>query len=131
MSAIDDKIREQLVHDAIKFVRSLSNAIGEESALKMWENFNASFGQELKGAVLFGLLTGEDVSSLCFRRTSSSSFCHVSVIKAIRTATGLGLVESKDLVDKALHNKVTINHIARGQRQKLITELENFGCIVY
>ena len=58
----------------------------------------------------------------------SSWFSKINVIKVVRTLTGLGLKEAKDLVDAG--NKVVKEGVSKDEADKIKAELEAAGAKV-
>jgi ribosomal protein L7/L12 len=54
----------------------------------------------------------------------------IQVIKAIRTATGLGLKEANDMWDKSRSESVIVECGTATATQWLVRELKDFGCLV-
>lgn len=129
MLEIDDK--GELIAAGIEFMRALTKIYGSEKGVEAWETIGATLGNDFKGAVLFSLLTGDHSCKLKMADIPAPHF--VAVIKCVRTYTGLGLKEAKDLCDKARTpgRFAEITLTSAKERHLMIKELKNFGCTAF
>ena len=108
-----------LINDSIRFLESLGNYYGVERAMEVWQALGSTVGDDVKGQVFMTMLSGNNHSmrlELGRPAMPFSGHTHsvaVPVIKAIRTATGLGLKEAKDLWDATEVSSVSITCMSR------------------
>jgi hypothetical protein len=112
--------------------------------MKLWGQIASVLDPELKGAIFFALLTGESGSRVTIRDYERNNTNKVSIIKAIRTVTGLGLKEAKDLSDILMvggtyggthqigytYGKPITVDIGRQNRNDCIRTLRDAGCVI-
>lgn len=121
---------EFVVRDGIRFLSSLTRHYGAEEGMRMWDEFGKIFGPEVKGKVFFAMLTGEMSDRVTFRAGKASSLGYaVPVIKAIRTHSGLGLKEAKDLWDASQNGQANVQCSNPDAARSLIRELLSLGCL--
>ena len=100
-----DQLYNVLINDSIRFLESLGNYYGAERAMEVWSALGPTVGDDVKGQVFMNMLSGNNHSmrlELSRSATPYSGHTHsiaVPVIKTLRTATGLGLKEAKDMCD--------------------------------
>lgn len=122
----------QVVYDGVRFLQSLTQHYGADKGMEFWEAFGSVMGKEVKGRVFFAMLSGETSGRIRFSiDTTGYNPNAVACIKAIRTATGFGLKEAKDLYDASKNKVVHIDCTTPEEGRKLAKELRNLGCRVY
>ena len=119
---------EAMIADGIRFLESLTRYYGAEKGMEVWEKLGEAVGQEVKGQVFFKLLSGGYSSRV--RASAGTCTRGVEVIKAIRTYTGFGLKEAKDIWDNSKTSIVTIDTGNSDNARKLARELRDLGMIV-
>ena len=119
---------DNMVFDGIRFLESISRYYGAEKGLELWDKMAEVFGPEIKGKILFAMLTGQTASRVHF--TSGASHQPVWAIKAIRVATGCGLKEAKDLYDMGKIKTVSVEVKTADDRKELIKCRRDAGCSV-
>lgn len=106
-----------VVQSALVFVRALTEAYGSEAGMQLWENLNHNLDPDIKGKVFFAMLTG-DYNNIIKLTGMSLPYDKVRAIKTIRTYTGLGLKESKDICDcleQGIHKRIEVEPKERAQ----------------
>ena len=90
--------KEQIIQSGMNFMRSITEAYGTDEGMKLWDTIASTLDPDIKGQIFFAMLTGEynGIITISSRNPHSNK---ISVIKAIREVTGLGLKEAKDLSD--------------------------------
>lgn len=139
----NDNGLEGVIQAGMSFVRALTEHYGTDKGYEMWQSIVNTVDDDVRGGIMFAMLTG---------RTSLAVDIHmippgrkIDAIKAIRMATGLGLKESKDIVDQIVG--VSYNYNGNNQptysqpktmrievgseviRRSLLKDLRNAGCI--
>lgn len=96
---IPNEHKEQIIQSGIGFMRSITDAYGTDEGMKLWDTIASALDPDIKGQIFFAMLTGEynNIITVASRSVHSNK---ISVIKAIRAVTGLGLKEAKDLSDE-------------------------------
>lgn len=120
--------QDQVLRDGVHLMRSLSLAYGAEKGMELWDQISSVLGPDIKGKIFLSLLTGQfnDRISVSTRYTPPGAN-KVTMIKAIRSATKLGLKEAKDLCDAmALGQEVEIE-VEPAHRERAISELRLAG----
>jgi len=124
IEGISDEDTELIVDSGIVFMRAITEAYGPEKGQELWDSITDTLGSDVRGAIFFAMLTGNVGATVRFYGTSPNK---ISAIKALRTATGLGLYEAKVAIEAAenRYNSVKVkNQLAR---RTLVSELRNLG----
>ena len=98
-----------IIQTGINFMRSITEAYGAEEGMKLWDTISSTLDPDIKGNIFIALLTGEYNDQLSIKLDMvryNQCVNRVEGIKAIRTVTGLGLKEAKDLHDNMTLGKV-------------------------
>jgi hypothetical protein len=103
-----------IIPAAVYFLRALTTSLGPEVGLHVWDQINATIGNDIKGKVFFAMLTGSVGTEikLIGHRAGQTSANKVEIIKAIRAVSGQGLYEAKQVADALL----------AGQEQRIQSE---------
>ena len=127
---IPEEFKAEIVQNGTMFMRSITKAYGTEEGMNLWETIANTLDPAIKGEIFFAMLTGNSYDD---RITISKSTGpdRVAQIKAIRTVTGLGLKEAKDLHDELWigGNPITVKCNPKN-RITSIRELQNSGLTV-
>jgi hypothetical protein len=115
-----------LIQSALSFVRALSEAYGPDEGLKLWENMNANLDPDIKGKVFFAMISGE-YDNVIKMTGVSTGYEKVRAIKCIRSYTGLGLKESKDICDWLEKGTYKSIEVPPMERSKAMSELRQCG----
>lgn len=131
---IPQEHKGRVIQDGIHFLTSISQAYGAEEGIKLWERIAEVLDPSVKGDIFFAMLTGQYNDRIYARLDQSKPVAaavnKISVIKCIRTYTGLGLKEAKDLSDLMLSgNKVEMILEQPRQRSEFIRELSSLGIL--
>lgn len=118
--------KEDIIQSGINFMRSITEAYGTDEGMKLWDAIATTLDPDVKGQIFFAMLTGDynGVVSISSFQVGSD---RVWRIKAIRTVTGLGLKEAKDLSDMLDSGKTIKLNINPKQRNEILSELRNAG----
>ena len=103
-----------IIPAAVYFLRALTTSLGPEVGLHVWDQINATIGNDIKGKVFFAMLTGTVGTEIILRghRSGQTVANKVEIIKAIRTVSGQGLYEAKKVADS----------LFAGQEQRIQSE---------
>jgi hypothetical protein len=131
---IPQEHKPRIIQDGIHFITAISQAYGAEEGMKLWERIAEVLDPSVKGDIFFAMLTGQYndrvYAKLDQSRPSAVSVNKISVIKCIRTYTGLGLKEAKDLTDlMSFGNKIELILERPYQRSEFIRELSSLGIL--
>ena len=122
--------KHQLIHDSLALMRTLTELWGSHAGILLWEKISEAIGNDAKGEIFFGMMTGKYMPGVVFVKTASPTD-FIQMIKDVRTATGFGLKEAKDFCDH-VKNKGP-QKIECGDRKTaelLARKLEAIGCEV-
>jgi ribosomal protein L7/L12 len=86
----------------------MQKTYGQEMGLKCFDVIRATFGEDLVGAVLFGIMEGRKGDSITIRTNTYNLQRKIEAIKEVRHLTGYGLKEAKDAVEDACYKDVVI-----------------------
>ena len=102
------KITDRVRRASINWVLAMQSAYGQETGMKCFDVMRESFGEDLCGAVLFGIMEGVRGDQLSIR-ISDPNYRKIEAIKEVRHLSGMGLKESKDAVEDACFKDVTVS----------------------
>ena len=125
----ENELLDAVVFDGIRFLESLTKYYGTDKGMEVWNAFGEVMGKEIKGKVFFAMLTGETGGRVRFRADQAEHGNAVAVIKTIRTYTGLGLKEAKDIWDLSKSTPAVVS-VNPNQHRDLAKELRALGCAV-
>lgn len=116
--------RGEIIQSGLAFMRSITEAYGAEEGMKLWDGIASTLDPDVKAQVFFAMITGQYTSQIILptQRTPNK----VMVIKAIRTVTGLGLKEAKDLSDEMEIRPIRLT-VEPDQRVRAIQTLKEAG----
>lgn len=120
---------DDVIFDGIRFMESIARHYGSERAVELWDKMSEAFGDEVKGKVLFAMLTGETSNRMRVSRGTCTEA--VPAIRAMRMATGMGLKEAKDLWDLTAIKTVTIDGVQRELSGEFVREIRRLGMKVH
>lgn len=117
--------KESVISAGLEFMRSITECYGTETGMKLWDDIASTLGNDVKGEVFFAMISGEYTTKL---KVSGTVNDRIASIKAIRSFTGLGLKEAKDLSDEMQSGKtVYIKILDPKFRTNAIRELRSVG----
>lgn len=120
---------DAVIYDGVRFLESLTRHYGPEKGMELWEAFGSIMGKEVKGKVFFAMLTGQTSGRIKVEANAAQNSNAVAVIKCIRTYTGNGLKEAKDLWDLSKQKVVTIE-VSPDKAREFAKDLRALGCLV-
>ena len=140
--------RDEVISSGISFLRSITLAYGQEVGLELWDTIADTLDKDVKGQIFFAMLTGESGSRITIRDydRAPQGGNKITIIKAIREVTGLGLKDAKDQADILMGNSnngyITNSYVGSGpkaitidiahnmNRNVCVTILRNAGCVI-
>lgn len=126
---ISEDHKTELAGTGVAFLRCITNAYGTEDGMKLWDNIFASFDNEVKGAIFFAAINGHSGNKLTIRGVDEHSD-RIARIKAIRTVSGLGLKEAKDISDRISNGSIEVIDIDMANGLWPANELRRVGFII-
>ena len=118
--------KEDIIQSGIDFMRSITEAYGTDEGMKLWDTIAATLDPDVKGQIFFAMLTG-DYNGVISVSSVQAGSDRVWRIKSIRSVTGLGLKEAKDLSDLLDAGKTIKLNIDPKKRNQALAELRNAG----
>jgi hypothetical protein len=98
---IPEEHKTAIISNGLHFMRSITEAYGADAGLELWEQIASVLDPDVKGQIFFAMITGTYNDRILLKGIGASGQNNgVSCIKEIRTWTGFGLKESKDLYDR-------------------------------
>jgi hypothetical protein len=121
--------KQDIIQSGINFMRSITDAYGSDEGMKLWDAIANTLDPDVKGEIFFAMLTGEynGAISISGRQVHAN---RVGLIKAIRSVTGLGLREAKDLSDELDSGKTIKLACDPRRRNAALVELRAAGFYV-
>lgn len=118
--------KQEIIQSGINFMRVITTAYGTDEGMKLWDTIANTLDPDVKGSIFFAMLTGEynDIISI---HSYTNGANRVTMIKAIRTVTGLGLKEAKDLSDYLQDGRSIQLKCDPKNRANALHELRNAG----
>ena len=116
----------QIVQAGLGFIRAVTEAYGNEEGIKVWDSINQHLDPDIKGKVFFAMVTGHynDVIKL----TGTYDYRDkVKLIKCIRSWTGVGLKEAKDIADALDNRQPQFIKVDPKYRNAAMSELREAG----
>lgn len=95
---IPNEYKQSVISSGIEFVRAVTEAYGAEEGMRLWDKLNETLDPDVKGEVFFAMITGSYYDKITLHPSPNMSN-RVAAIKSVRSWTGLGLKEAKDIVD--------------------------------
>jgi ribosomal protein L7/L12 len=102
------KVTDRIRRASINWVLAMQKDLGQEAGMKCFDVLRETFGEELCGAVLFGIIEGARTDAITIRTSTNDLTRKIEAIKEIRFLSGMGLKEAKDAVEDACFKEVVI-----------------------
>lgn len=113
---IPEEHKSAIITNGMHFMRSITECYGAEKGMELWETIANTLDPEVKGQIFFAMITGTYNNRVHLKGLSTNNN-GVACIKEIRTWTGLGLKDSKDIYDRMRNH----DHIANGTPTEFLT----------
>ena len=131
---LPEEYKTAIITDGMQFMRTITEAYGADEGLKLWDTIASTLDPEVKGQIFFAMITGEYNSKLHVSvkpPAPGQPFNAIPAIKAIRTVTGYGLKEAKDMWDEMKDRgaRITLT-VSPDSLKRCRTELINGGLAV-
>ena len=95
-----NKFSREFLIATMDFLRAAKLEVGNELGESLANDMCDMFDPALKGELFMEMLVG-NITTVRFKRDTDEPVKKITLIKALRHLTGLGLKEAKDLADKA------------------------------
>ncbi len=135
--SLPEEHKTAIISNGLHFMRSITEAYGSEKGVELWEQITSVLDPEVKGQIFFAMITGTYNDKVEIRGIQASGTNNaVACIKEIRTWSGLGLKDSKDIYDRlryrdpfgtAKYEYIKVNH---EDYHKAVAGLRNVGFTV-
>lgn len=104
---IPEDHKTAIITNGLHFMRSITEAYGNEQGLELWEQIASVLGPDVKGQIFFAMITGTYNDRIYLKGINSNHVSNaVACIKEIRNWSGLGLKEAKDMYDRLCDRSV-------------------------
>lgn len=134
---IPEEHKTSLITNGLHFMRAITEAYGADKGLELWEQITGVLDPDVKGQIFFAMITGTYNDRILLKGlTAIASANAVACIKEIRTWTGLGLRDSKDIYDRLLDRTYLSNpsteylKVSPEQYSQAVAGLRNAGFVV-
>ena len=98
---IPEDHKTAVISNGIHFMRSITEAYGADEGLKLWDTIASTLDPDVKGQIFMAMITGTYNNRVHLKGLGHMAVNNgVACIKEIRTWSGLGLKESKDMYDR-------------------------------
>jgi hypothetical protein len=98
---IPEDHKTSIISNGLHFMRSITEAYGADKGLELWDQITSVLDEDVRGQIFFAMITGQYNDRILIKGVTHMAVNNaVSCIKEIRTWTGLGLKESKDIYDR-------------------------------
>lgn len=133
--SLPDEHKTAVISNGLHFMRSITEAYGTDKGLELWEQIASVLDPDVKGQIFFAMITGTYNDKVEIRGVKTDANA-VACIKEIRTWSGLGLKDSKDIYDRlrnrdpfgeARYEYLKVNH---EDYHKAVAGLRNVGFTV-
>ena len=121
--------KQDVIQSGINFMRSITEAFGTDEGMKLWNTIAETLDPDIKGQIFFALLTGE-YNGVVTLTGAMQSANRVALIKAVRSVSGLGLKEAKDVCDRLCEGKPQKLNVEPKNRNLALRELRDAGFYV-
>lgn len=129
---IPEAFKDRLIADGLQLMRTVTEAYGPEEGERLWHRLAEVLDPQLKGDIFFAMLCGDAAGEITIRGVNAVSSIgnKISIIKSIRTASGLGLKEAKDIADDVMMGRTCrFKLLTNANRSHYMKELRDLGCI--
>jgi ribosomal protein L7/L12 len=119
---IPAEYKGEIIQTGLQFMKSITEAYGAEEGMKLWDGIASTLDPDIKAQIFFAMITGEYTTQIIISAQRTPN--RVGAIKAIRSVTGLGLKEAKDLSDELEYKsiKLTVQPEHRLQSIKVLRD---------
>ena len=106
---IPEEHKSRVIQDGICLIQSITECYGAETGMELWSKIAEVLDPSVKGEIFFAMLTGQVGGKMrvsISAETKLNQYHHykISMIKVLRTATGMTLKDAKDFVEYLADN---------------------------
>ena len=125
---IPNEYKQDVIQSGINFMRSITEAFGNDEGMKLWDTIASTLDPDVKGQIFFAMLTGE-YNNIITITGHNPGADRVRMIKTIRTVDkrNLGLKEAKDMSDHLTVGNAVKLEIDPSVRSAALMELRKAG----
>ena len=99
--SLPEEHKTAIISNGLHFMRSITEAYGSEQGIELWEQITSVLDPDVKGQIFFAMITGTYNDKVHLKGLGNVALNNaVACIKEIRTWSGYGLKESKDIYDR-------------------------------
>ena len=102
-----DKNVEEIVVTGIPFLNAITTHYGTETGFALWNKLCESMPAEVRDGIFLAMLSGQSPRTVRVKGYSGNK--QIERIKTLRTVSGLGLKEAKDLDDGIVNHGQSFN----------------------
>lgn len=102
-----DKNVEEIVVTGIPFLNAITTHYGTETGFALWNKLCESMPAEVRDGIFLAMLSGQSPRTVRVKGYSGNN--KIERIKTLRTVSGLGLKEAKDLDDGIVNHGQSFN----------------------
>ena len=122
---IPEEHKDSIISSGLEFMSSITACYGAEKGMELWDTIASTLGKDVKGEIFFAMINGHYTAKI---RVSGTVVDRIASIKTIRTYSGLGLKEAKDLSDEMQSGKaIVLKLTAPSLRAEAIREFSRLG----
>ena len=83
------------------FLRAIKGRYTRDTAVEVMEALTPILGKDWKGRLIFGIVANKyaEIKNIAVQRDSGKPDKKINAIKAVRSLSGMGLTESKNLIE--------------------------------
>jgi hypothetical protein len=134
---IPEDHKTAIISNGIHFMRSITEAYGADEGMKLWDSITSVLDEDVRGQIFFAMITGTYNDRIHLKGINHIGNNNgVACIKEIRTWSGLGLKDSKDIYDR-LRNRTYLDDpsteylkVKPEEYSKAVSGLRNVGFTV-
>jgi hypothetical protein len=125
-----DKNVEEIVVTGIPFLNAITTHYGTETGFALWNKLCESMPAEVRDGIFLAMLSGQTPRTVRVKGYSGNN--KIERIKAIRTVSGLGLKEAKDLDDGIVNHGQSFNltYLPQCSRRAVCDTLKMTGYVL-
>lgn len=137
--SLPEEHKTAIISNGLNFMRSITEAYGAEQGMELWDQIASVLDPEVKGQIFFAMITGNYNDRIELKGVAAHGQHNaVACIKSIRTFTGLGSKDAKDMYDRlrpqgniwASDRKSEFIKINPEQYHTAVSALRNVGFMV-
>jgi len=98
---------EEIVDTGIPFLNAITTHYGKETGFALWTKLCESMPTEVRDGIFLAMLSGQSPRTVRVKGYSGNN--NIERIKTLRTVSGLGLKEAKDLDDGIVNHGQSFN----------------------